>query len=108
MAIFMAVSLAWGALFITNTLEMWHAVVLLVFHGLAGVIWGPAAQLYIHEIVDPEHLPSAIRLSATARWLGLLMGPAIGGLILPALGPAGGIPFNPPLYLPVLVWLWES
>src|SRR5260221_2747227 len=108
MAIFMAVSLAWGALFITNTLEMWHAVVLLVFHGLAGVIWGPAAQLYIHEIVDPEHLPSAIRLSATARWLGLLMGPAIGGLILLALGPAWGILFNALLYVPFIVWLWKA
>src|SRR5258706_625774 len=108
MAIFMAVSLAWGALFITNTLEMWHAVVLLVFQGLAGVIWGPAAQLYIHEIVEPEHLPSAIRLSATARWLGLLMGPAIGGLILLALGPAWGILFNALLYVPFIVWLWKA
>ena len=72
--IFALVSVAWGLLFLADALEMWHAIVLLVFHGLAGVLWGPAAQVYIHDLVETEHLPSAIRLSATARWLGLLMG----------------------------------
>ncbi len=108
MAVYMGVSIAWGVLFLADALEMWHAVVLLIFHGLAGVIWGPAAQLYIHEIVDEEHLHSAIRLSATARWLGLLMGPAIGGVILLTLGPAWGILFNALLYLPFILWLWQA
>src|SRR5258708_21204824 len=44
MAIFMAVSLAWGALFITNTLEMWHAGVLLGFHGPPRGVLGAAAR----------------------------------------------------------------
>src|SRR5215212_1399702 len=48
MLIFMSVSIAWGLLFATDTLEMWHAAVLLVFHGLAGVLWNPAAQIFIH------------------------------------------------------------
>ena len=108
MAVFMGVSIAWGLLFLADALEMWHAVVLLIFHGLAGVLWGPAAQLYIHEIVDEEHLHSAIRLSATARWLGLLMGPAVGGGILLLLGPAWGILFNAALYLPFILWLWKA
>ena len=108
MGVFMSVSLAWGVLFLTDSLQMWHAAVLLVFHGLAGVIWGPAAQLYIHEIVDVAHLHSAIRLSTTARWLGLLMGPAIGGVILLVLGPAWGILFNALLYLPFILWLWKA
>src|SRR5256885_13624929 len=67
MAVFMMVSIAWGLLFLFDVLEMWHAAALLVFHGLAGVIWGPAAQVYIHDLVDSAELPSAIRLSATAR-----------------------------------------
>src|SRR5207244_4403505 len=108
MTVYMGVSIAWGLLFLADALEMWHAAVLLIFHGLAGVIWGPAAQLYIHEIVDEEHLHSAIRLSATARWLGLLMGPAIGGVILLALGPAWGILFNALIYLPFILWLWKA
>jgi MFS family permease len=105
LGVFAAVSVAWGLLFLTDTLEMWHAGVLLVFHGLAGVIWGPAAQLYVHEIVEGEQLPSAIRLLATARYMGLLMGPAVGGVILLVLGPTWGILFNALIYVPFFLWL---
>jgi MFS family permease len=105
MALFMAVSLGWGVLFLSDSLEMWHAVVLLIFHGLAGVLWSPAAQVFIHDIVEEQDLYSAIRLTATARWLGLLMGPAVGGVILLALGPAWGLLFNALIYLPFIVWL---
>ena len=70
MVLFMAASIGWGALFLTDTLEMWHAAALLVLHGCAGVLWSPAAQLFIHDIVDETHLHSAIRLTASARWLG--------------------------------------
>jgi MFS family permease len=108
MLVFMSVSLAWGVLFVTDTLEMWHAAVLLVFHGLAGVLWNPAAQLFIHDIVEEKELHSAIRLTATARWLGLLLGPAVGGVILLAIGPAWGILFNALIYVPFIVWLWKA
>ncbi|MFN2645476.1 MAG: MFS transporter [Burkholderiales bacterium] len=108
MAVFMAVSIGWGVLFLADALQMWHAAALLILHGLAGVLWGPAAQVYIHDIVEREALASAVRLSATARWLGLLMGPAVGGVILLALGPAWGILFNAALYLPFILWLWKA
>ena len=105
MALFMAASIGWGVLFLTDSLEMWHAAALLILHGCAGVLWSPAAQIFIHDIVEGEHLHSAIRLTATARWLGLLFGPAVGGVILLALGPAWGILFNALIYIPVIVWL---
>lgn len=105
MALFMAVSLGWGVLFLSGSLEMWHAVVLLIFHGLAGVLWSPAAQVFIHDIVEERDLYSAIRLTATARWLGLLMGPAVGGVILLLLGPAWGLLCNALIYLPFILWL---
>ena len=108
MLLFMAASLGWGLLFLTGSLEMWHAAALLVVHGFAGVLWAPAAQLLIHDIVGEKHLHSAIRLIATGRYLGLLLGPAIGGLILLAMGPARGILFNMLIYLPLILWLWKA
>jgi MFS family permease len=108
MLCFISVSLAWGVLFITDTLEVWHACVLLVVHGLAGVLWGPASQLLIHDIVGPANLQSAVRLSATARWLGVFLGPAVGAGLMLALGPAWGILANATIYLPLLVWLWKA
>jgi MFS family permease len=108
MLMFMAVSVAWGVLFITDTLEMWHAAVLLVLHGVAGVLWTPASQLLLHDIVGREHLQSAVRLNATSRNLGLLLGPAVGGVLMLAAGPEAGLLFNALLYLPFLWWLWKA
>src|SRR4051794_36454596 len=39
MGLFIIASLGWAWLFFTDTLEMWHAVVLLVIHGCAAVLW---------------------------------------------------------------------
>jgi len=108
MLLFMFVSLAWGVLFLTDTLQMWHAMALLVVHGFAGVLWGPASQVLLHYIVPREHLQSAVRLNATSRYMGLLLGPALGGGILLLMGPAHGILFNALLYLPTILWLWKA
>jgi MFS family permease len=108
MLIFMSVSLAWGVLFTTDALQEWQARLLLILHGFAGVLWGPASQLLLHDMVEPEALPSAVRLGATARYLGMLTGPAIGGVLLLAFGPAHGIFINALIYLPMILWLWKA
>jgi len=108
MALFMIASLGWGVLFLTGKLEMWHAAALLVIHGFAGVFWHPSAQLLIHDIVGTANLQSAVRLSATARYLGLLFGPAVGGVFLLAFGPAYGLLLNALIYLPLVLWLWKA
>jgi MFS family permease len=108
MLCFMACSLCWGLLFLTDSLQMWHAVVLLTIHGTGSLFWNPPSQLLIHDIVGPGQLPSAVRLNATSRYLGLLAGPAVGGVILLALGPSHGILLNVMIYLPLLLWLWKA
>ena len=108
LACFITASAGWGYLFITDTLEMWHAMVLLVLHGFAGVLWGPAGQLLIHDIVGPAQLQSAVRLSASARMLGQLMGPAVGGGLMLLFGPPHGILVNALIYLPFMLWLWKA
>ena len=108
MLLFMAASVGWGVLFLTDTLEIWHAVVLLIIHGLAGVLWSPATQLLVHDIVGPEQLQSGVRLNATARYLGLLAGPAVGSVAMLVLGPSSGILLNALLYLPLVFWLWKA
>ena len=87
---------------------MWHAMVLLVIHGLAGVLWQTASQLLLHDIVPANELQSAVRLNATARYLGILVGPAVGGLMMLTLTPSHGILLNTVFYLPSLLWLWKA
>ena len=105
MVLFMGCSVAWAVLFMTNSLQMWHAGVILTVHGFAGLFWGPASQVLIHDIVGPRELPSAVRLTATSRYLGLLAGPAVGGVLLLALGPQRGLFVNVAIYLPLTLWL---
>ena len=108
MLMFIAVSLGWGLLFLADTMEVWHAVVLLTVHGLAGVLWGPASQLLIHDIVGREQLQSAVRLNATSRSLGILAAPAVGGALMLIAGPAIGLLVNVAIYIPLIWWLWKT
>ena len=104
-AMFMMVSLGWGYFFVTGTLEMWHAMVLLVMHGCAGVFWLTSSQVLLYDIVGPASIASAVRLNATARYLGMLAGPAVGSVMMRTLGPTLGMFVNAAFYLPLMLWL---
>jgi MFS family permease len=103
--LFMSVSATWGVLFLTNSLQVWHCLVLLSMHGLAGAIWAPAEQLMLHDLAGRATLPSAVRLNSTGRSAGFLGGPALGSVLLLALGPSLGIFANMLMYLPMTIWL---
>lgn len=106
--LFMAVSAAWGVLFLTHSLQMWEACILLVLHGCAGSLWGPGEQLMLHDFVEPAELPSAVRLNATFRSLGVLFGPVVGSALLLGLGPTKGIFANVLFYLPLTLFLFRT
>jgi MFS family permease len=108
MTLFIIASLSWGYFFVTGTLQMWQAMVILVIHGCAGVLWQTPNQMLLYDIVGPSDLESAVRLNAMARYLGILIGPAVGGAILLTLGPAPGIMVNTLFYLPLVLWLVKA
>ena len=49
--LFALASLAWAVLFMTGTLRIWHAAVILLIHGAAGVIGLPASQLIVYDSI---------------------------------------------------------
>jgi MFS family permease len=108
MLLFMGVSIGWGVMFLTDSTAMWKAMVLLLIHGLAGVIWLPAAQVLIHRIVGVELLASAVRLNATGRYMAFLVGPAVGAGLLRLFGPIYGIFINALIYAPMFIWLMRA
>ena len=101
-----AVSLTWAILFLTDTIQVWHACVLLVVHGMAGVLGGPGSQLIIHDIVGREYLQSAVRLNSTGRQLGILLGPAIGGATMLLFGPPMGLFINVLMFVPMVIFMF--
>ncbi|MDP9064587.1 MAG: MFS transporter, partial [Pseudomonadota bacterium] len=105
MLMLLSVSVGWGIMFWSDSVALWKAMLLLVIHGMAGVLWIPASQVLLHQIVGAAQLGSAVRLGATGRYLGFLVGPAVGGALLLAMGPARGIFLNAIFYLPMIVWM---
>ena len=105
MLLLSAVSIGWCVMFVTDSAAVWKAMALLVIHGLAGVLWIPASQVLIHRIVSVEQLPSAVRLFATGRYMGFLVGPVVGDGLLQAFGASGGIFINALIYFPLMLWL---
>jgi MFS family permease len=105
MVLFMCASIGWGYCFVTDSLTIPRACGLLLLHGSAGVFWGTSSQMLLYDIVGPELLPSAVRLNATARSLGVLVGPLVGVGIMELFGTTYGIFVNTVFYLPLLLWL---
>jgi MFS-type transporter involved in bile tolerance (Atg22 family) len=79
--------------------------VLLVLHGVAGVFWLAPSQVLLYDIVGPGRIESAVRLNATLRYLGTLLGPALGSALLLGAGPSRGLFINALIYLPFFLWL---
>ena len=104
-ALFVTVSLGWGYFFVTGTLKIWHAMLLLVLHGCAGVFWLTSSQVLLYDVVGAAGIGSAVRLNATARYLRMQAGPGVGSLILRTLGPNHGMFLNACFYLPLIIWL---
>ena len=102
-ALYITASLGWGLLYLTGQLRVWQVAIILVFHGVAGLIAAPSSMLIIHEMVGKEKLVSAISLSASLRPLANMLGPMVGGLLMAWVGPGWGFVVNVSIYLPLSI-----
>ena len=88
-----------------GVVTVWWMFGLLLVHGFAGAIGGPAQQTLIHSIVGRDRLLSAVSLSSTARQLAQVVGPAVAGVIYLQLGPGWGFFVNGLTFVPLLMVL---
>lgn len=105
-ALFMFVSVGWGVLLLTGTLQPWHCLVLLLVHGLASAVWRQADGVMIFDLVGRDVVPSGVRLMSTGLSLGQFVGPAFGAAMLFVVGAPIGMFINVALYLPFLIYLF--
>lgn len=75
-----------SVLALTGTVEVWHVWVIAFLIGLVTVVDNPARQVFVNEIVGPRYLRNAITLNSSVFQLGGLLGPAVGGLLIEAVG----------------------
>ncbi len=73
--------------------------------GIANAIDSPARQSFVKELAGPEDLPNAIALNSIVFNTARLLGPALGGLTIAAVGVAGCFTINAVSFLAVLAGL---
>lgn len=77
---------ALAILALTGRIEVWHVYVIALLLGLVTVLDQPARQVFVNELVGPRYLRNAISVNSTTFQLGGLIGPALAGLLLTAVG----------------------
>jgi len=75
-----------GILCLTGTIQIWHIYVLAVTLGIINALDAPLRQTFVSELVPVSHLPNAIAMTSLAQNLGRIIGPALGGVVIAALG----------------------
>ena len=78
-----------GLLAVTGTAETWHVYVLALVLGVAAAFDAPARQTFVSELVDHDDVSNAVGLNSASFNAARLVGPALAGLLIAALG--GGV-----------------
>jgi MFS family permease len=78
-----------GILAVTGTAQIWHVYVLAAALGVASAFDAPARQSFVSEIVDADDLTNAVGLNSASFNAARLVGPAVAGVLIAALG--GGV-----------------
>ncbi len=71
----------------THLVQPWHIIVLSFMLGIANAFDTPTRQSFVAEMVERKDLTNAIALNATMFNLGVVVGPAVAGVIYALLGP---------------------
>ncbi len=85
----LAAALAMMVLFALGWLVLWHVITLALVSGVTWAIDNPARQALVPDIVAKEELANAVALNAVAMEITVVIGPALGGLLIPLLGMTG-------------------
>jgi MFS family permease len=77
---------ALGAIIVAGIAELWMVYVLALALGIVTAIEAPARVTFVGELVAPEQLPNAVALNSTSFNVARLIGPAVAGVLVVALG----------------------
>ena len=75
-----------GLLVLVGAIQPWHILASATFLGLATVVDNPARQAFVPEVAGYQHLPNAISINSTVFQMGHLVGPALAGVSIAAVG----------------------
>ncbi|WP_028280331.1 MFS transporter [Arthrobacter sp. H5] len=77
---------AMAVLALSGVIQVWHVYVIALVLGLVTVVDAPARQVFVNDLVGPTHLRNAISLNSSIFQVGAMVGPAISGVLIVAIG----------------------
>ena len=92
-------------LVLTNTVQLWHIYALALLLGVVNAFDNPTRQAFVVELVGREHLQNAIALNSSLFNSARVIGPAIGGIVITAVGIGQAFLFNGLSFIPLIVGL---
>jgi len=94
-----------AALAFADVVRPWHILVLAALGGVVNAFDSPARLSFVTELVPHEDLTNAIAMNSTMFNMATAVGPAFGGLIYAAFGPAWCFTVNGVSFLAVIAAL---
>jgi MFS family permease len=81
-----AVAAVLGILTVTHVVQFWHVLVLATVLGLISAVDSPIRQSFVVEMVGREDLVNAVGINSTIFNAGRILGPAVAGVVISAVG----------------------
>ncbi len=94
-----------AALVFLHLVQPWHIIILAFCGGIVNAFDAPARQAFVMEMIEPDALTNAIALNSAIFNTAQALGPAAGGIIYAALGPAWCFTINGVSFIAVLIAL---
>ena len=83
-----------AVLALTGAVQVWHIWAIAFLVGLVVVVDNPTRQVFANELVGPRNLRNAISINSSVFQLGGLIGPAVAGFLLDAVGAGWAFAIN--------------
>ncbi len=80
------VALLLGVLTLTGAVQYWHVLVLALVLGLVAAVDSPVRQSFVVEMVGKDDLVNAVGINSTIFNTGRILGPAVAGVMISAVG----------------------
>jgi MFS family permease len=89
-ALMAGASLLLGLITVLGVVEVWHVYALALVFGVGSAFDAPARQSFVSEMVDQDEVTNAVGLNSATFNMARIVGPAVAGLMIGALGGGAG------------------
>ncbi len=97
-----ALALGLGLLTLTGLVQLWHVYVFALLLGCVAAFDAPARQTFVSELVTEIDLQNAVALNSTSFNTARMIGPAVAGVLIAAVGTGWVFVINAASYVAVI------